>query len=82
MKKFVWTAIATVIITVSAVFGWDRIVVDHFGFYNYPEWMAYGLICICAYAGGMVGGKLSMIDWNVRRWIRVYNDKFITKELR
>ena len=81
MKKFVWTVITTTIITVSVVYGWNHIVVDHFGFYNYPEWMAYGLICICAYAGGMIGGKLSMIDWNIRRWIRVYNRTYITKEL-
>lgn len=81
MKKFVWTVIATVIITVAVVYGWDHIVVDHFGFYDYPDWMAYALVCICAYAGGIAGGRLSAIDWNFRRWKRVYDRTYITKEL-
>ncbi len=80
MKKFVWTAIATVIITVPLVYGWDEIV-RHFGFYDYPDWIAYGLVCICAYTGGIIGEKLSNIDWNFMRWKRVYNRRYITKEL-
>ena len=79
MKKIIWTIITTVAITSAAVYGWDHIVVDHFGFYNYPEWMAYGLLCICAYAGGMLGDVMSMIDWNFRRWKRTAT--YITKEL-
>lgn len=66
MKKFIATAVATTIITVAAVFGWNKIVVDHFGFWNYPEWMAYGLVCLCAFTGGMVGEKLDTIFCIIR----------------
>ena len=79
MKRFIWTAIATVIVTVSAVYGWQEIIVNHFGFYNYPEWMAYGIVCICAYAGGIVGEAISKFDLNL--WRRVYNRRYIKKEL-
>jgi len=81
MKKLFWTGISTIIITIAVVYGWNHIVVDHFGYWYYPEWMAYGLVCICACAGGAVGSKLSRIDWNVRRWLRVYNRTYIKKEL-
>lgn len=79
MKKFIWTIITTVAITALTVYGWDHIVVEHFGFYNYPSWMAYGLLCICAYAGGRLGEALSMIDWNFMRWHKTLT--YITKEL-
>ena len=59
MKKFIWTVITTTIITVTMVYTFDRVVVDYFGWYNYPEWIAYALLCVCAYIGGLVGDKLS-----------------------
>lgn len=59
MKKFIWTVIATTIITVAIVYTFNTVVIDHFGCYNYPEWIAYALLCVCAYFGGLVGDKLS-----------------------
>ena len=77
MKKFIWTVIATVITTVTIVYAFNTIVVDHFGCYNYPEWICYALLCACAYIGGVVGDRLSKIRINFKKknYITVRCDK-------
>lgn len=79
MKKFIWTVIATVITTVIIVYAFNTIVVDHFGCYNYPEWICYALLCACAYIGGAVGDKLSRKDIHIhfkkKNYITVRCDK-------
>ncbi len=65
MKKIIWTVIATVMMTVIIVYAFNTIVVDHFGCYNYPEWICYALLCVCAYTGGAIGDKLSRIKINL-----------------
>lgn len=80
MKKFVLTAIATTIITIAAVYVWNEIVVDYFGFWDYPDWMAYSLVCICAFVGGQAGNALSKIQIKIGLKNKA-KLTYITKEL-